>query len=119
MKILTNKECAKIIRKMVSNSTIYYARGSSKSEWGFRIIQALNRAVAILEETPDTKRKCPFYLSPLLDPKHNKDITIGDDLAIGSDFSVEERVYKVPHDSLISPSHIRTHLGLTPVEEGD
>lgn len=50
--MLTNKQCAELLKPMLESNTIM-ARGGSKTLTRFYMFQALLRAVILLENTPD------------------------------------------------------------------
>lgn len=54
---MSNLEAANILRKLVRHLTLMIARGNGKSLTALRYIQAIEKAIDILEKTPDEKKK--------------------------------------------------------------
>ena len=54
---MTNQEAANILRKITNHFTQMISRGSGKSLTELRCVQAIQKAIDILEKTPDEKKK--------------------------------------------------------------
>ena len=54
---MSNQEAANVLRKLVRNLTLMIARGNGKSLTALRCVQAIQKAIDILEKTPDEKTK--------------------------------------------------------------
>lgn len=54
---MSNLEAANILRKLVRHLTLMTARGNGKSLTTLRCVQAIQKAIDILEKTPDEKTK--------------------------------------------------------------
>ena len=54
---MSNLEAANILRKLVRHLTLMIARGNGKSLTALRCVQAIQKAIDILEKTPDEKTK--------------------------------------------------------------
>ena len=54
---MSNREAANILRNLVHHFTSMIPRGSGKSLTTLRCVQAIQKAIDILEKTPDKKKK--------------------------------------------------------------
>lgn len=54
---MSNQEAANILRKITNHFTQMISRGDGKSLTALRCVQAIQKAIDILEKTPDEKKK--------------------------------------------------------------
>ena len=54
---MSNQEAANILRKITNHFTQMIQRGNGKSHTALRCVQAIQKAIEILEKTPDEKKK--------------------------------------------------------------
>lgn len=54
---MSNLEAANILRNLVRHLTLMIPRGNGKSLTTLRCVQAIQKAIDILEKTPDEKKK--------------------------------------------------------------
>ena len=63
---ISNQEAANILKNLVHHFTSMIPRGDGKSLTALRCVQAIQKAIDILEKTPDEKKKKNYKLYKIM-----------------------------------------------------